>query len=140
MKILIDTNVILDFILKRSHYHKSAENLFQLVADDQLEAVIAAHTITNSFYILRKHIDLETRKELLSSIMQLFEVVQIDQNNLINALNNGKIEDLEDALQHECAKQSECSYIITRNKKDFVGSSIKALDTTEFIEMYNCSL
>ena len=135
MKILIDTNVFLDFLQAREPYHKSAAKLIQRCGKKEFEGYIAAHSIPNLFYILRKQFDVPTRKKLLKALCETLNVVGIDKTNLCDALDNEEWNDFEDCLQYLCAKDAEVDYIITRNPKDFVNSDIPLLSADEFLAL-----
>lgn len=62
--------------------------------------------------------------------------MDIDKQNLINALENESFTDFEDSVQNECSMQINADYIITRNKKDFLSSSITVLEPNEFLKLF----
>lgn len=99
------------------------------------EGHIAAHSIPNLFYILRKQFDIPKRKKLLRSLCEIFNVVEIDKANICAALDNDNWKDFEDCLQYQCACSADVDYIITRNPKDYVGSEISLLTAEEFLDL-----
>ena len=135
MKILIDTNIFLDFLQAREPYHQSAAELIQRCGKREFEGYIAAHSIPNLFYILRKQFDIPKRKKLLRSLCEIFNVVEIDKANICAALDNDNWKDFEDCLQYQCACSADVDYIITRNPKDYVGSEISLLTAEEFLDL-----
>jgi predicted nucleic acid-binding protein len=54
MKVLIDTNIVLDLLLEREPFVEEAIALFEQVEAGQVHGYVAATTITNIFYIGRK--------------------------------------------------------------------------------------
>lgn len=54
LRILIDTNIILDYLLERQPYEKPARAIIKFCQQKTIEGCVAAHSITNIFYILRK--------------------------------------------------------------------------------------
>lgn len=135
MRILIDTNILVDYLQKRTPFNLSAERIVDLSTDNVIEGCIAAHTITNLFYILRKIYTIEERKEILLGFCKLFDVIDIDTTKLINALKDERFSDFEDCLQMECAKNASVDYIVTRNLEDFKNSDIPVLSSEEFISL-----
>ena len=136
MRILFDTNVIMDFIVKREPFSGNAETAIGLcVGNSDIQVCIAAHTIPNLFYILRKHLPLEQRRDILLEICRMFAVVGIDADKLVSALQNDSFSDFEDCLQSECAKHFEADYIVTRNIGDFTGSTVPVIEPSDFIDM-----
>lgn len=134
MKILIDTNIILDFLTKRQPYFANAEKIFKMCSDNTLEGCIAAHSVMNSFYILRKTYSADERREILKNICNITSVIGIDKVKLINALDNADFKDMEDCLQAECAVAFGTDFIVTRNVKDFTESSITAVTPDDFLK------
>jgi predicted nucleic acid-binding protein len=119
MVVLIDTNIILDFLLKREPFVDEANAIYKFCSETENTGYIAAHSITNIFYILRKRFSSAERKNMLSDMCSLMEVAGIDKEQVINALSDGNFDDIEDCLQVECAKTVGAEYIITRNTSDF---------------------
>ena len=134
MRILIDTNVLIDYILRRDPYTADAEKIIILCKNMEIKGCIAAHSIMNIFYILRKLMTLENRKKFMNYISEFIEIVGIDRRKIINAVNNDLFTDVEDCLQTECAKEFSADYIITRNVKDFQNSSVTAISPDEFLK------
>ena len=136
MRVLIDTNVIMDLIIKREPHVDDAKKIVAMVAKRTIHGCIAAHTVPNLYFILRKHLAIEERRDILLKVCKMFTVVGIDTKKLESALQNNDFNDFEDCLQSECAKDFEADFIITRNIKDFNGSVIPAIEPSEFIEKY----
>ena len=95
---------------------------------------IAAHSIPDIFYILRKSVPADERRETLRRFCQIFEVVGIDKDKLLDALNDADFTDFEDCLQSICAADFHADYIVTRNPKDFARSGIRAITPDEFLK------
>lgn len=106
IRILVDTNVILDYLLKRKPRQEYAREVILACNQRSVDGCIAAHTISNMFYILRKDYSVQERKDILKDICLLFEVEGIDKSKLISALDNTDFKDFEDCLQMECARFS----------------------------------
>lgn len=106
--------------MKRELYAKEAIKIIDLCNKKQLTGYIAAHTVSNLFYILRKDFSVVQRKEILTALCGIFEISGIDRSKIIAALDNDGFVDLEDCLQMECAMEIGAEYIITRNLSDFL--------------------
>ncbi len=135
LRILIDTNVLLDYLLCRSPYEQAARKIIVACKQRQVSGCIAAHSISNMFFILRKVFSVEERRKLLFNICELFEVEGIDKTKIFNALADETFADFEDCLQKECAVAFRADYIVTRNCDDFKGSSIPCIEPAEFCKM-----
>jgi predicted nucleic acid-binding protein len=96
---------------------------------------MAAHSITNIFYILRKKLSPEERKEILLSLCDILTVSGVDHAKLLEALQSNTVDDIEDCLQMNCAKAVGADYIITRDLEDFVQSPIPAISPENFLTL-----
>lgn len=135
MKVLVDTNVLIDYLSGREPYYDKADAVIRFCRDGIILGVMAAHSVTNIFYILRKNHDDVTSRLLVKSLFSIIPAIEIDNDKLLSALNRSDFKDFEDCLQEECAVAFNADYIITRNIKDFEHSRIPALTPTEFLEM-----
>lgn len=132
--VLIDTNIFIDVLQDRIPFTDNSQSVVALVVQKKIKGAVAAHSITNLWYILRKTHSDEERRNYLLSLFELFDVVSMDKNRLVAALENSNFKDFEDCLQDECAYAINADYIITRNAKDFESSMVKALTPEEFLE------
>jgi len=135
MRLLIDTNIVLDYLAGREPFYKSAETIFDFCAQGKADGCIAPHSFSNIFYILRGVFSVEERKVLLLDLCKLFAVEGIDQSMVEYVLKNEQFDDFEDALQEECAKAFGADYIITRDAAYFETSSIPAISPDGFIKI-----
>ena len=135
LRILVDTNVLLDYLLCREPFEQDARKIVFACKQRKIIACIAAHSISNMFFILRKEFSVEERRGILTSLCQLFEIEGIDKNKILEALANENFSDFEDCLQMECALAFKADYIVTRNVNDFKGSKIPCLEPEEFCKL-----
>ena len=135
MRVLIDTNVLLDYIANRTPYADAAEQIIMLCKDNKIEGCIAAHSMMNIFYILRKNMTVSERKDILFYLSQIVEIIGIDKQKILNSISNEDFSDFEDCLQAECAKSFSADWIVTRNIKDFESSAVKAITPDEFLKI-----
>jgi predicted nucleic acid-binding protein len=132
VKILIDTNIILDLILEREPFVENAIALFEKIEQGKLEGYIAATTITNIFYIIRKS---ESREVAITAINRLLIGIQfcvVDRQTVETALSLG-LKDFEDSIQLACATLSQLDGIVTRDRKDFIDSNLPIYSPTELL-------
>lgn len=135
MRILIDTNILIDVIARREPFFTDAVKVFELCQQEKVQGYIAAHSVVNMAYILRKNFTLDELREILLRLCQIFTVEAINLNKLIAALNNRNFSDFEDSLQTQCALNIRTDYIVTRNIKDFTASEIPAITPEEFFKL-----
>lgn len=132
MKALIDTNVILDWIMVREPNASNAKKIMEQCLFGEVEAYITSHSVSDIFYILRKDFSVDKRKALLCLICENFHVIPENKETILEVLHCKGWKDLEDGLQMQCAKNAELDYIVTQNLKDFHESEITVVDEKEF--------
>ena len=132
MRVIVDTNVVLDVLLARSPFVKPAASVFALVEQSKIEGALCATTLTTVDYLLSQSLPLDQARQIIRDLLQLFEIAPVNRSVLERALDS-RIEDFEDAVLEQAGRLSGAEAIITRNTKDFRKSSIKALDPTEFL-------
>lgn len=135
MKIFLDTNVILDYISKRRKYYDDVRAIMETCRSGINKGYVAAHSVTDVFYILRKEYSDDERRTLLSLYLDLVDVVGIDRGKIISAICRKDFHDFEDCLQDECAFACGADYIVTRNTKDFEQSKVKAISPSDFLKL-----
>ena len=135
LRILVDTNILLDYLLCREPYEQAAREIVLACKRKQVSGCIAAHSISNMFFILRKAFSVEERKSLLRNLCELFEVEGIDKAKILEALANERFSDFEDCLQMECAIAFRADYIVTRNCDDFKESRIPCIEPEDFCKL-----
>jgi predicted nucleic acid-binding protein len=134
--VLLDSNILLDVFLKRTPFFKDSYDVFNLCLSKKIHGIIAAHSITNLWYILRKDSTDPERREIINNLLECFEIAEINKTIIQNAINRNNFSDFEDCLQDECAKTYKADYIITRDKDDFTTSLIPTLFPTEFLNNF----
>lgn len=132
MVILIDTNVIIDFLIVREPYFASASEVITKCANREVKGYIAFHTIPNLWYILRK-VPEEKRRKWLADICEFLQVTGAGHDEVLKAIKMKDFSDFEDCLQDRCAEGVGAEFIITRNAEDFTGSVVPAISPEDFL-------
>jgi len=115
MRVLVDTNIILDFLLARDLFLPDAEALFQLMRSGQIVGFVTATTLTDIFYIARRHSrSMERAREAVGLIVSSMEVCPVDREVVELALGF-VTPDFEDAVQIACAVVQGLDAIVTRD-------------------------
>ena len=133
MKVLIDTNIILDVLCKRPAFYEGSGKIFKLCEVKKISGVISALSIPNIMYILRKELDADKTREILDSLMLIFSVADLKADDLKKAADM-RFKDYEDAIQSACATRIKANYIVTRNIKDFSESKVTAIKPAELLD------
>lgn len=133
VKVLLDTNIILDVLADRAPFAEDATTIFKLCETKQLAGVIYSLSIPNIVYVMRKELDRRQIEGVLQKLSALFEIADMKAEDLRKAAAS-PIVDFEDALQSVCARRIRANYIVTRNLKDFINSEVMAVKPSELIE------
>jgi predicted nucleic acid-binding protein len=134
MKVLFDTNIILDVLLDRKPFSEYASYLMSKVERSEINGFLCATTVTTIHYLLSKNLDKKNAITSINSIIALFEIASVNRLVIENALKS-KFSDFEDSVLHESARHAGAEYIITRNIKDFKNTKIPVFTPTEFLSM-----
>jgi len=132
VKVLFDTNVILDHLLAREPHVDAAERLLSLVDAGEIEGVISATTATTIYYLASQAVGTAAAADHLLVLLTIFDVACVDREVLRRALDAG-FSDYEDAVLHEAALAAGAAAIVTRNGKDFSRSALPVFDPAELL-------
>lgn len=139
LRVLIDTNVFLDYFTKREPFFPAAQKIIRACEQGKIEGHIAAHSVLNMFFILRHDYTIEQRRAMLKDICLLFPVVSVDRQKLLSALTHNTFSDFEDCVQIYCALSCNAEYIITRDQTGFADSPIPGIFPDVFCQLFlNC--
>ena len=132
MLILIDTNVLIDFIAKREPFYIFSEKIIDLCRQEIIDGAIAGHSVLNAMYILRKNYSLSELKAIFLNLCEFLYIEPVDFEKILSALKDDNFSDFEDCVQMQCALNFRADYIVTRDIKDFRGSEIPAVTPEDF--------
>ncbi len=118
MKILFDTNVVLDLLLDRKLFVDSAQKLFDEVESGNIEGYLGATTITTLDYLLTKSLSAKEASHIIKKLLKLFEIAPVNRLVIEDALDSG-FPDFEDAVLHAAAVHCGAQAIVTRDEKGF---------------------
>jgi len=118
LKILFDTNVILDVLLNRKPFVELSANLVSSVENKTIEGYLCATTITTLDYLISKSRNRETAKIEIQKLLTLFQIADVNSTVLTMAINSG-FTDFEDAVQYFSGKCSNVDGLVSRNTKDY---------------------
>ena len=134
MKILFDTNVVLDFLLDREPFSRPTALLFSKVETDEINGYLCATTVTTIYHIVQKYLDSQRAKKSIQSLLKIFVIAGVNRSILESAYTTNII-DYEDAVLHEAARQVKIDGIVTRNISDFKKSTIRIYSPLELLQL-----
>lgn len=138
MKLLLDTNILIDFLRSRKPYDKPARLLLALGMANEFALWISPTQVGDLFYVLTKGGKVSLAPAVAEEIKVLRAFVHIcpfGEQEADNALKQGWV-DLGDALVYAAAKSINADAIITRNTKDFEKSEIPIFDCDSFFTWF----
>lgn len=136
MRVIVDTNVVLDVLLDREPFVKAAVDVFCLVEESRIDAFLCATTITTIDYLLTQSLPASKARDTLRRLISLFQIATVNRPVIERALGS-KIRDFEDAVLDESGQMAGVDSVVTRNTKDFAGSALKVFDPSELLAHIN---
>ena len=137
MDVLIDTNIIMDYITKRvsSPNLDASIRAIEMCTESDIHGYVAFHSISNLWFSLRT-MPQNIRRQWLIYICEILTVIGTEHDKVIRALHNREFKDFEDCLQDECAIHANVDYIITWNIADYKLSHVPAITPLQWIDLY----
>lgn len=135
MKILVDTNVVIDALAGREPWNVWAEKIFMLGANHIIDMYITASSATDIYYLIRKHLhNAPAAKLVMGKLFSLMGILEVGENECIEALAS-QIADYEDAIVEKVASRNNMEYIVTRNIKDYQFATVKVISPEDFVNL-----
>ena len=123
MRVLFDTNVLIDFLLDRTPFADPAADLLSRVDRGEIQGLACANSFTTIFYLVRKAVGKADARRHTLALLSILEVAPVNRATLEQAADNN-LRDFEDAVIVESGRQANADCIITRNEIDFSGSPV----------------
>jgi len=132
VRILVDTNVVLDVLMARRPHVDHALAVFALVDSGRVTGVLGATTITTVFYLAAKSVGVAEARTHVRSLLGVFDVATVDRAVLIAALEAG-FEDFEHGVLHEAAVVAGADAIVSRDGRGFAAASLPIFTPSAFL-------
>lgn len=133
--VLLDTNVLLDFVMEHRPESQEACELLRRALGGEIHAIIAATSLKDLYYILRKEMPDEVCRDWIRAFVRGLTVEPLDIEACVVALESDE-PDYEDGCIRAIAERAGVDFIITRDKKAFARSFVKAYTAREFLELF----
>ena len=138
MKVLFDTNVVLDVLMEREPFVTNADRLLSKVEVGEIDGLLGATTITTIHYLATKVVGKEKARKELSKLLSLFEIAPVNRSVLEAAIESN-FADFEDAVLHEAARHADAQAIVTRNPGDFKKAELTVYSPEELVSLLSTS-
>jgi len=136
MKLLIDTNIIIDILEQRASFFPESYRIIQLGLEDKLEVFMSAGAVTDVYYIISRSLhDPNKAREKIFALTSLVNICNTTSDDISAALVM-YVSDFEDAVLAAIAKREKADFIITRNEKDFANSLVPAKNPAQFLREF----
>ncbi len=136
MKIMVDTNIIIDVLLEREPFVDDSCKLLSLCEEHKIDGFVTASSITDIYYLVRKYThSTELAYKAIGKVLEIVKVCSVTNNEVLIAFQK-KAKDFEDCLVAVCAESIHCDYIATRNIRDFEDFNIPAISPTDLLKQF----
>lgn len=135
MRLMIDTNVVLDVLVRRQPFYDSSKTILSLCEDKIAQGFVSAAAITDIFYLVRKAFgNVDDAYCLIESLLNIVGVLTVTGDDVSKAFQV-KARDFEDCLVATCAKSNGCNAIVTRNKRDYQNFGVTVYTPDELLQL-----
>ena len=132
MKVLIDTNVIVDVALEREPFYAESDRILTFVEEGQIQGYVSASTFSDLYYIIRRDKGRDWTLDFLRQLATFCQVATVD-NSVISIALTCNFKDFEDAIQYSTAVINLIDAIVTRNPRDFPVNTPRILTPNQLI-------
>lgn len=133
MKLLIDTNVILDVLLARGLFCDTAERVLGLSQREDVEEYVSASAITDIYYIAHRQLkERDLTKDLIRRLISVVSVAAVSEKEIETALKLSW-PDFEDAVQYSVALLSDFDAIVTRDVLGYSNAEVRVISPEQIL-------
>jgi len=132
MRVLLDTNVVLDLLLDRDPFSELAQAIFLKIESKQIQGFLCPTTLTTLYYLLGKHLDKKRCNQTMENLLTLFEITNLTKPVLVESVRSVG-SDFEDSVIYTSAKYTDVDVIVTRDATGFKNATIKVMPPQEFL-------
>ena len=137
MRVLLDTNIVLDYLGANQGFTDDAEQVFDLASERKDIQLVSSSAITDILYVLRRALkDREMVRRKYHSFRKRISILSVTEQDIDKAFDRDW-KDFEDAVQYTVAESNHVDCIITRNKNDFEEDLIPCYTPREFIRIFS---
>ena len=133
MKVLIDTNIIVDVALDREPFYAESDRILTFVEEAQIQGYVSASTFSDLYYIIRRDKGRDWTLDFLRQLATFCQVAKVD-NSVISMALASNFKDFEDAIQYSSAIVNQIDAIVTRNPRDFPVTTPRIVTPNQLIE------
>lgn len=132
MRVLLDTNVVLDVLLQRGPHVADSAAVLSVVESGVVTGLISATTVTTIYYLVEKALGAGRARKHVDTLLSICEVAPVTEEVLREALALG-FADYEDAVLHEAARRARAQGIVTRDQRGFRRADLAVYTPAELL-------
>ncbi len=132
MRVLVDTNVLIDVLAQRAPFYAASAEVWALAETGRIDAVVAAVSFTNVHYLLAKQFGQSVADGAVRSLRRVFGVVPVDVAAIDDAIASGR-PDFEDAVQTACGLRHGATHVVTRDPRGFARSGLVVFTPAQLV-------
>ena len=134
MRVLFDTNVVLDVLLDRIPFSEAVVQLFAYVERDEITGYLCGTTVTTVYYLARKVIGTSQAEKEIRKLLRLFKIASVN-NLVLETVIDAGFSDFEDAAVYASARHVGAETIVTRNEEDFKKADLTIYSPVELVKI-----
>lgn len=135
MRVLFDTNIIIDVLLNREPFATDSVKAMNLAEAREIESYLCATTVTTIYYLVARHYDKSHAIEKIATLLKIFDVAPVNYLAIDRAVGS-KFSDFEDAVLYESAMLVDADAMVTRNTKDFKAAKLTIYTLDELLATF----
>ena len=135
-KVLVDSNIFVDFMFRRQPFYSNSEKVISLCEKNIIKGYVTTSILMDLRYIFYRmsHSNADA-DNAVKEILKVFKVISVEEKDIVNSVEKHQ-KDFEDSVVEECSSRNKLNCIVTRNVKDFKNEKIKVITPEELLSMY----
>ena len=137
MKLFLDTNVLIDFLMERQPFYQASAMIVSCAAEGRIELSVSSLSVVTANYICveRCKMQEETYRKKIDFLRNYIEICPVTSENIYRSYD-ARWKDFEDGVQYDVAKGCQADYLVTRNAKDFEENEIPVMSAEQMCDMF----
>jgi len=135
MILMLDNNIVLDFLAKREPFYELSNKVFMLGVFEDSKNYITIPMLTDIYYILKKEYGSQEAQDIIEQNLAHLALIGVTSDDASWCLEQ-RWSDFEDCLISRCAENIKADYIVTRNKDGFKKSFVPSITPKDLIELF----
>ena len=133
MIVLIDTNVALDYFLKREGFAENAKRVFHEIISGDINGCLSSSVVTDLYFSVSKRQNAHIARGVVEEVYRYLTILTVSEETIGEALAL-PMDDFEDAVQAAAAQDFGIDIVVTRDKTGFHDSTLRVYSPEEFLE------